>query len=61
MGSLTPTQAPYGTPPFFREELVPVGEKIDRVRWYTFRHSYRSLLDVCAQIGVQQKLSAMLR
>lgn len=39
--------------------LVPVGEKIgfERLGWHTFRHSYRSLLDVCgAQIGVQQKL-----
>jgi integrase len=39
--------------------LVPAGEKIgvDRLGWHTFRHTYRSLLDVCgAQIGVQQKL-----
>jgi integrase len=39
--------------------LVPAGEKIgvNRLGWHTFRHTYRSLLDVCgAQIGVQQKL-----
>jgi integrase len=39
--------------------LVPAGEKIGiaRLGWHTFRHSYRSLLEVCgAQIGVQQKL-----
>jgi integrase len=39
--------------------LIPAGEKIgiDRLGWHMFRHSYRSLLDVCgAQIGVQQKL-----
>jgi integrase len=39
--------------------LVPVGRKIgiDRLGWHTFRHSYRSMLDVCgAPIGVQQKL-----
>jgi integrase len=36
-----------------------VGRKIglDRLGWHTFRHSYRSMLDVCgAPIGVQQKL-----
>jgi integrase len=39
--------------------LVPMGRKIglDRLGWHTFRHSYRSMLDVCgAPIGVQQKL-----
>ena len=39
--------------------LVPVGRKIgiDRLGWHTFRHSYRSMLDVCgAPVGVQQKL-----
>ena len=30
---------------------------IERLGWHTFRHSYRSMLDVCgAPIGVQQKL-----
>jgi integrase len=39
--------------------LVPVGRElgIERLGWHTFRHSYRSMLDVCgAPIGVQQKL-----
>jgi integrase len=39
--------------------LVPMGKKIglERLGWHTFRHSYRSMLDVCgAPIGVQQKL-----
>lgn len=30
---------------------------IERLGWHTFRHSYRSMLDVCgAPVGVQQKL-----
>jgi integrase len=39
--------------------LVPMGKKIGLLHlgWHTFRHSYRSMLDVCgAPIGVQQKL-----
>ena len=39
--------------------LVPVGKNIgiERPGWHTFRHSYRSMLDVCgAPVGVQQKL-----
>jgi len=41
------------------EVLVPAGKKIgiESLGWHTFRHSYRSMLDVCgAPIGVQQKL-----
>lgn len=41
------------------EILVPLGKSIgiDRLGWHTFRHSYRSMLDVCgAPVGVQQKL-----
>jgi integrase len=41
------------------EVLVPAGKKIgiENLGWHTFRHSYRSMLDVCgAPIGVQQKL-----
>ena len=39
--------------------LAPTGKDvgIERLGWHTFRHSYRSMLDVCgAPIGVQQKL-----
>jgi integrase len=39
--------------------LVPTGKDvgIERLGWHTFRHSYRSMLDVCgAPVGVQQKL-----
>jgi integrase len=39
--------------------LAPVGKSVgvERLGWHMFRHSYRSMLDVCgAPVGVQQKL-----